>query len=472
LQGLRRSLERLRAAGKHVWVHLERAGVREYYLASAAERVSLTPATTLDVTGLSSEAIFLLDALQKVGVQADVVQMGRYKSAGEMFVRRDMSAPHREMMESLVDDLYGQVVDAVSASRRLEPDAVRERLGRGPYIPAEAQAAGLVDAIAYADESERDLTAACGGAPTIDRTAYAARRGREMRLEALRRQRATLALLYVGGTIKPGESFPGPEGARATGSATVAAALEQVRKRDDIGAVVVRVASPGGSVLGSDLIWRDMLRTRETKPVVVSFGDVAASGGYYIALAGTSVLAEAGTITGSIGVIAGKATLRGVYDRLGVRKELVSRGRHATMNSDYVPLDEEAHERIRTQAEAFYRDFLAKVSTARGLSDDASAAAAEGRVWTGRQALERGLVDELGGLEEAFASAKRAMGVASDEPVNIERFPKPRRLWKLSVDLNLPNQGALLELINVLPSLRFLLRERVWAVLPFSLRFF
>lgn len=472
LQGLRRSLERLRAAGKHVWVHLERAGVREYYLASAAERVSLTPATTLDVTGLSSEAIFLLDALQKVGVQADVVQMGRYKSAGEMFVRRDMSAPHREMMESLVDDLYGQVVDAVSTSRRLEPDAVRERLGRGPYIPAEAQAAGLVDAIAYADESERDLTAACGGAQTIDRTAYAGRRGREMRLEALRRQRATLALLYVGGTIKPGESFPGPEGARATGAATIAAALEQVRKRDDIGAVVVRVASPGGSVLGSDLIWRDMMRTRETKPVVVSFGDVAASGGYYIALAGTSVLAEAGTITGSIGVIAGKATLRGVYDRLGVRKELVSRGRHATMNSDYVPLGEEGHERIRTQAEAFYRDFLAKVSTARGLSGDASAAAAEGRVWTGRQALERGLVDELGGLEEAFASAKRAMGVASDEPVNIERFPKPRRLWKLSVDLNLPNQGALLELINVLPSLRFLLRERVWAVLPFSLRFF
>jgi protease-4 len=472
LQGLRRSLERLRAAGKHVWVHLERAGVREYYLASAAERVSLTPATTLDVTGLASEAIFLLDALEKVGVQADVVQMGRYKSAGEMFVRRDMSEPHREMMESLVDDLYGQVVDAVSAGRHLEPAAVHERLGRGPYIPSEAQAAGLIDAIAYADESERDLTVACGGAQTIDRNTYTGRRGREMRVEALRRQRATLALLYVGGTIKPGESFPGPEGAHATGSATVAAALEQVRKRNDIGAVVVRVASPGGSVLGSDLIWRDMMRTRETKPVVVSFGDVAASGGYYIALAGTSVLAEAGTITGSIGVIAGKATLRGVYDRLGVRKELVSRGRHATMNSDYVPLDEEAHERIRTQAEAFYGDFLAKVSTARGLSGAASAAVAEGRVWTGRQALERGLVDELGGLEEAFASAKRAIGVPTDEPVNIERFPKPRRLWKLSVDLNLPNQGALLELINVLPSLRFLLRERVWAVLPFSLRFF
>jgi protease-4 len=293
-----------------------------------------------------------------------------------------------------------------------------------------------------------------------------------MRLEALRRDRATLALLYVGGTIKPGESYPGAAGVQATGSATVAAALQQIRKRDDIGAVVVRVASPGGSVLGSDLIWREMVRTRESKPIIVSFGDVAASGGYYIALAGTSVIAEPGTITGSIGVIAGKANLRALYDRLGVRKELISRGRNASLYSDYVPLDDEGRSRIRTHAEAFYDDFVAKLSAARGLSSEAAAAAAQGRVWTGRQAFERGLVDELGGLEEAFAAAKRAVGVAVDEPVTVERFPKPRRLFKFSVDLNLPNQGALMDLVAVLPSLRFLLRERVWAVLPFQLRFF
>jgi protease-4 len=475
LQGLRRSLERLRAAGKKVWVHLERAGVREYYLASAAEQVSLAPAATLDVTGLSSEAVFLLDALQKLGVQADVVQMGRYKSAGEMFTRRDMSVSQHEMLESLVDDLYEQVVVAVSASRRLEPPAVRDLLGRGPFVPAEARAAGLVDAIAYADEIEHRLRDACGGAPVIDRAAYTARRGRAMRLEVLRRSRATFALLYVGGTIKPGDSIPGPPGAHATGSATVAAALAQVRKRADIGALIVRIASPGGSVLGSDLIWREMMRAREAKPVVVSCGDVAASGGYYVALAGAPVLAEAGTITGSIGVIAGKASLRGLYDRLGVSKQLISRGRNAALHSDYEPLDEEGRARIHAQADAFYRDFVAKVAAARGLTDEAAAAAAQGRVWTGRQALERGLIDELGGIEEAFAAAKRAVGIAAADPVTVERFPRPRRLWKVSVDLNLPNGGALAEVLPalaILPSLRFLLRERVWALLPFQLRFF
>jgi protease-4 len=472
VQGLRRSLERLRAAGKKVWVHLERAGVREYYLASVADQVSLTPAATLDVNGLSSEAVFLVDALEKLGIRADIVQMGRYKSAGEMFTRRDMSAPAREMMESLVDDLYAQLADAVASGRRLDPTTLRDLLGRGPFVAAEARDAGLLDVVAHADEIEQRLVDACGGAATIDRAAYAPRRGREMRIETLRRSRGTFALLHIGGTIKPGDSIPGPGGVRATGSATVAAALEQIRKRADIDALIVRVASPGGSVLGSDLIWRELVRTREKKPVVISCGDVAASGGYYVALAGTPVLAEAGTITGSIGVIAGRASLRGVYDRLGVSKTLITRGRNAALYADYLPLDDEGRGRIHAQAEACYRDFVAKVATARGLSQEAAAAVAEGRVWTGRQALERGLIDELGGIEEAFAAAKRAAQIPLDEPVSVERFPKPRRLWKVSVDLNLPNQGAIAELLGVVPSLRYLLRERVWAVLPFHLRFF
>jgi protease-4 len=472
LQGLRRSLERLRAAGKQVWVHLERAGVREYYLASAADCISLAPAATLDVTGLSSEAVFVLDALEKLGVQADVVQMGRYKSAGETFTRREMSGPHREMLESLVDDLYSQLVDAVAGGRRRDPAAMRDALGRGPFVAAEARDAGLIDSVGYADEIEKALVDACGGAATIERAAYVARRGRAMRLEAVRRARATFAFLHIGGMIKPGDSVPGREGTSATGAATVAAALERVRTRLDIDALVVRIASPGGSVLGSDLIWRELMRVRDAKPVVVSCGDVAASGGYYVALAGTPLIAEAGTITGSIGVIAGKASLRGLYQRLGIAKELVSRGRNAALYSDYAPLDDEGRARIHAQADAFYRDFVAKVAQARGFSDEAAFAVAEGRVWTGRQAIERGLIDEIGGIEEAFAAAKRAAGVAVDEPVTVERFPKPRRLWRVAVDVNLPNHGALAELLPTASSLRFLLRERVWAVLPFQLRFF
>ncbi len=206
--------------------------------------------------------------------------------------------------------------------------------------------------------------------------------------------------------------------------------------------------------------------------MVTSFGDVAASGGYYVALTGTPIFAESGTITGSIGVVAGKANLRGLYDRIGVSKELVSRGRHASLYSDYVPLDDAARERIHQQALAFYDDFVAKVSEFRRLSPEAAATSAEGRVWTGRQAWTRGLVDEIGGLEEAFAAAKGLAGISADQPISVERFPKPRRLWKVSVDLNLPSQGRLAGLMNVLLPWQFLLRERVWAVLPFRLRFF
>ncbi len=194
------------------------------------------------------------------------------------------------------------------------------------------------------------------------------------------------------------------------------------------------------------------------KPVVASCGDVAASGGYYVAMVGRPLLAEAGTITGSIGVIAGKATLRGLYDRLGVHKEVVGRGRHATLLSDYHALDDEGRARLQAQADAFYRDFVAKVGAARGLSAEAVEASAQGRVWTGRQAQARGLVDELGGLEEAFDAVRRALGVAADQPLLVERLPRTRR-WHLP-RLNLGLPGSVF------------VRERLWAVLPFRIRFF
>jgi protease-4 len=473
IQGLRRAIERLRAAGKRVWVHLERAGVSQYYLASAAERVLLTPSGTLDVTGLASEALFVREALDKLGVEAEVVHVGKYKSAGEMFTRSGMSEPHREMLEALVDDLFGQVADGVAAGRGLDGAVVRDVLGGGPYVAAEAAAAGLIDGTAYADQAEAQLAEACDHAPVTERDEYVRRRGRVMRLDALRRATRTVALLHIGGTIKPGESSSRPDGASATGAASIAAALKTVRERTDVAALVLRVTSPGGSALASDLIWRELERTRAAKPVIVSLGDVAASGGYYVALAGKPVLAEAGTITGSIGVVAGKATLRGLYDRLGVHKETVARGRNASLFSDYVPLDDEGRARIQAQADAFYRDFVAKVATARGLSVEATEASAQGRVWTGRQAHARGLVDELGGFEEAFDAARRALGLPLDQPLLIERLPRPRRLFDLSQLSRLPRRGsALTDLLGSLSSWRFLLRERVWALMPFDIRFF
>jgi protease-4 len=472
VQGIRRSIERLRAAGKRVWVHLDSGGIAEYYLASAADRISLPPSATLDVTGLSSEAVFLFGALEKVGIQAELVQMGRYKSAGETFTRRDMSPAHREMIESLVDDLYGQLVDGIGAGRSLEPAAVRELLDRGPFVAREAVDARLADREAYYDEIEAELVEACGGAAVLDRQAYGRRRGREIQRRVLRESRRTFALVHVNGTIKTGESIPGPDGASAVGSSALGAALKEIREREDVRAVVVRVSSPGGSGLASDLIWREIARTREKKPIVVSCGDLAASGGYYVAVAGAPILAEAGTITGSIGVIAGKANLRRLYDRIGITKELVTRGQNSNIHSDYVPLGEPERARIEAEARSFYDLFLERVAQARRLSVEAVAAAAEGRVWTGRQAWTRGLVDELGGLEEALDAAKKAAGVAVGEPVAVERFPRPRRLWKLPVELNLAPQGITSDWLAFLPPLRFLVGERLWTILPFRLRFF
>ncbi len=471
LQELRRSLLALREAGKLVWVYLTHAGVQEYFLASVADRVILAPAGTLDITGLSSEVTFLFGTLEKLGIEAEVVQMGRYKAMGETFTRRDMSGPHREMVESLVDDLYAQLVDALAAGRKRPAEEIRDVFDRGPFVGREALAERLIDALAYEDEAEEAMRRACADAKPIEFRDYRSRRGREVRAAVLRRGRGSLGLLVLGGTVKMGESVAGLDGAAACGAASVARDLKDLRERKEIEAVVLRVSSPGGSGLASDLIWREIVRTRAVKPVVVSFGDVAASGGYYVGVAGSPILAEGGTLTGSIGVVAGKANLRGLYDHAGITKEIVSRGRHVALHSSYLPLKDEDRDRLRAQAEIFYRDFVVKVASARKLTEQAVEEAGEGRVWTGRQAWARGLVDRLGGLEQAFDEARRLVGIPADELVAVERFPRHRRLLPLRFDLGRP-RSQLSELAARASAWQFLLSDRLWAVLPLHLRFF
>ncbi len=467
VQELRDSITALRQAGKRVWVYLVHGGVREYVLAAAADQVILPPAATLDVAGLSSEVTFLAGTLQKLGIEAELVQMGKYKSAAETFTRSDMSAPHREMTESLVHDLYEQVIESVAAGRRLSPDAVRAIIDRGPFTGTEAEREHLVDALLYEDEAEERLRAQCDNRALIERSAYFARRSRVARREILRHPRTSIGLVHMTGTIKSGDSVSGTDAASACGAAAAARDLKALRERRDIGAVVVRIASPGGSGLASDLIWHEVMRTRKQKPVVISFGDVAASGGYYIGVAGKPVLAEPGTITGSIGVLAGKALLKGLYAHLGVTKEIVSRGRHAGLYSDYLPLGPEERQRLQAEAEFFYTDFVAKVATGRQLSLESVAAAAEGRVWSGRQAQTLGLVDQLGGIERAIDEAKVLAGLPPDARVAVHRYPRRRRRLKLSFNLN-PTQSRL----QMIPWLRFIATERVWAILPFNFKFF
>jgi protease-4 len=406
--------------------------------------------------------------LDKIGVDAEVVHLGKYKSAAESFTRSNMSPAHREMMESLIGDLYEQIVEAVADARSLSTGRAKELLDSGPFLAQQAQQNGLVDALQYEDQAESDLRKLLDDAPSVGFGDYHVRRARAARRTALSQRLATIGLIQIVGTIKMGESIVGPDGANATGFDSIARDLASLRERNDVDAVVLRVASPGGSGLASDLLWHELQRVRERKPVVVSFGDVAASGGYYIGVTGSPLLAEGGTITGSIGVVAGKAVLRRLYDRLGVTKELVVQGRYPGLKSDYIPLTDEERQLLQAQVEHFYKDFVSKVAAGRSLSQDSVEAVAQGRVWTGRQALRAGLIDQLGGLQNAIEEAKVLLGMQATGPVALEVYPKPRRFWRLPLGLGLPlSQASLMQ-----SWLQFVTSERIWAVLPLRLRFF
>ena len=463
LQSLRRSLLALRQAGTHVCFYLTEGSTREYYLGSVADTIVLAPAGHLAITGLATEATFFKGTLDKLGIEAQVHQAGQYKAAGEPFTRESMSDPHREMLDGLLDDLYSQIVEGIALARNKNKAEVQQLIDQGLFLAREALAAGLVDHTGYEDEVPTLLEAKIGTLQMIEAGPYRHRRGRTIRRQLLREADHRLALVTVSGPIKRGETIDGPEGTRAVGSTNFVRDLKQVRDDAGVAAVVVRIASPGGSGVASDLMWHELLRTREQKPVIISMGDIAASGGYYLALAGDQVFAEEGTITGSIGVIAGKAVLHDLYTRLGVRKEILTRGRRAALFSDYTAFTPEERERLDFEIQAFYQDFIEKVARCRSLSPEAVEPNAQGRVWSGRQAWTRGLVDQIGGIEEALAEAKRRAGLPAEKPVVVERLPKPPSLWRLPALLRRVSQGHL--------EFGWWNRERIWAILPFWLRF-
>ena len=465
LQSLRRSLLALRQAGKQVWVYLAEGGMREYYLASAADTIMVAPAGHLAITGIAAEMMFFKGALDKLGIAAQVHRVGQYKSAAEPFTRESMSPANREMLDSLLDDLYGQIVDDLASARSKTKMEMQQLIDHGLFLPREAATAGLIDHVAYEDEVESLLEAQIGPVEILDTADYQRQRGRVLRRRLLREENpGKIAVVTVDGPIKRGESVDGGEGTRAVGSTSFATDVKEAREDESIAAIVVRITSPGGSGLASDLMWHELVKTGEHKPVVISMGDVAASGGYYLALAGGKVFAEAGTITGSIGVIAGKAVLRDLYTRVGVGKEILTRGKKAALFSDYQEFSPPEQERLDFEIQAFYQDFIAKVASRRSLSLEAVEPNAQGRVWSGRQAWSRGLVDEIGGLEEALLEAKQRAGFSLDTSMIIERFPKAPSLWRLP------------KLLRRLPRTRLGLplwwrQERVWAIMPFSLRF-
>jgi protease-4 len=426
MQEIREAVSGFRESGKLAVAWAETFGEfthgnLPYYLATAFDRIYLQPSGSVGLTGVAVEQLFLHDALAKVGVGFESAKRYEYKTAADPLTERGFTGPAREAAERLATSVVEQLSAAIAERRGKTPEQARALLDRGPFLAADALAEGLVDALGYRDEVYADVRKEAGKDAILQ---YVARYQRAHALAQRARRLPNpreryVALIHATGPIKQGRSSRGPVGG-AMGSDTVAAALRSAASDDRVRAVLLRVNSPGGSYTASDTIWREVVRTRAAgKPVVVSMSDVAASGGYYISMAADVIVAQPGTLTGSIGVIMGKPVLADALERAGIRTDSVAEGARATMLAPTHPFTQDEWDRINTWLDAVYRDFTEKVAAGRRLPADRVHEIARGRVWTGADAAGHGLVDELGGLHAAADIARRRAGLPAGAPLRL-----------------------------------------------------
>jgi protease-4 len=428
LQELRAAILDFRQSGKPVTAFLEYGGDREYYVASAADKVYLLPSSPLDVTGIASYEVFLRGAFDKVGAQPDYLHVGEYKSAPNQLTERAMPPAHREMAESLNREAFEQMVNAVAEARKKRPEELRALIDRAPLTPQAALAGGLVDGLAYADELDdkvpalKDLEERSIDGGDYVRTVPGP--------PAFRRRPAhRIAVIYAVGTIVSGNGGFNPSDGALIGSDSLVDDIRRVRDDDSIDAVVLRIDSPGGSSVASDVIWRELMLLRQgdaRRPLVASMSDLAASGGYYIAMAADAIVAQPGTLTGSIGIFTGKIAVGGTLAKLGIGQETITSGADADIYSPFAPFSPAQRDKLQTVLDTFYAGFVQKAADSRKMTTQQVDAVARGRVWTGRQAQERGLVDTLGGLDVAIAEARTRAEIPDDEAVEIVTYPRRR----------------------------------------------
>lgn len=418
-QELRRRIVALQERGKPVLVYLRgTAPTGAYYLSSAASQVVLHPAGDVELTGLASQLLHVRGLLELVGVEPQFVRRDEYKSAPETFTRTEPSEASLEQTNALLDDIYAELVAAIAEGRGLDASQVRELVDQGPFTAREAERTGLVDVLAYPDELEGLLAQVHAGPVAVtDLT-------RVPQPRSAWEDPDQIAVIYVEGAIVPGESSRGGLfGPTTTGSQTLARSLQRAARDRRVRAVVLRVDSPGGSAYASDEIWRAVeLVKREGKPVVVSMGGVAASGGYYVSAGADAIWAEPTTLTGSIGVYSGKMVTERLLDDLGVGTTTLLRGRNADLRSSTRRWDDVQVARMQEMVDETYRQFKDRVAAGRGLTEAQVDAIAGGRVWSGQRALDVGLVDQLGGLQDAITDARERAGIPERRKVGLVSF--------------------------------------------------
>ncbi len=428
LEEIRADLEQFRKSGKPVYAYLRAPSARDYYAALPADRIYLGDEEPVYLKGLRAEIMYFKKSLDKLGVTVEVEHAGKYKDFGDMFTRSDMSPETREVITSLVTNLYGNLVDRIAAARKKTPDQVRAIVDQGPFTAQQALSAGLVDELRFEDQMWGELGDKLGSRPVkVAASQYAMVSPDAAGLAG----HSHIALIVGAGDIVrggPGDDGSGESSLTAYGFNKL---LREVGGDSTIRGVVVRIDSPGGEASASDEIWREMNLLSKKKPLVISMSDVAASGGYYMAMTGDPVVAYPQTETGSIGVVFGKPDLHGLYDKLGVTKDAVQLGTHADIDSDYTGLTPDERQILRRGIDENYRDFVGKVAASRHRSYDQMEPLAQGRVWLGSQAKEHGLVDELGGLDTAVSLVKKKANIPAGENVTLMVYPPRESLLNM-----------------------------------------
>jgi protease-4 len=432
VQEVRDAVIDFKKSGKPVYAYIEYGGDREYYLATAADKVFLMPSAPLDLVGVATYELFLRGTLDKIGAYADLHHIGQYKTAVNTFKEKTYTKAHKEMDESMNRDLYEQIVRGIADGRKKNEVDIRRLIDEGPFLPEDALSAGLVDEIAYEDQVDDKLRAG-ETRRHLDGDDYARVSPSSLGLNRGPR----VAVIYAAGTINGGRSGYDPVNGPVVGSDTLIEYIRQARRDSSVRAIVLRIDSPGGSTIASDAIWRELViakSERADRPLVVSMSDLAASGGYYIAMPAQVIVAEPSTLTGSIGIFGGKFVTGGVYEKLGAKIESTSIGRHAEINSPARPFNAEEGKKLDEQLQSFYDQFVEKVAESRHSTPEKIDAIAQGRVWTGRQAKQNGLVDELGGLDRAVAVAKQRAKIAADSDVELVVYPPRKSFYELLSD--------------------------------------
>lgn len=425
---LREAITDFRSSGKPVYAYVEFGLNKEYYIATACDKIYVPPPGELFINGLAADVMFFRGSLDKLGIYPDIYQIGKYKSAGDMFTQKQMTDAHREYVNSLLDDLYGRYVNTIAQSRKKTPDEVRALIDNAPYGATKAKEVGLIDESAYRDDVEKQIKTQLG---YKDADAFTPVRGtdyRDVSPESLGlNEGERIAVIYASGTIGSGSSQNSPSGEQSIGSDTAAKAVSDAAADKTIKAIILRVDSPGGSGLASDIIWHAVEAANQKKPVVVSMSDVAASGGYYISAAASKIIAEPSSITGSIGVVAGKPVMRGFYDWLGISNEYVLRGKNAGMFRETEKFSDDERAKFEDWIKTtYYQDFVPKVAKGRKKDPQSVDSVGQGRVWTGAQAKDRGLVDDFGGLDKAIEVAKDLAKIPKDKGVERVILPYPQ----------------------------------------------